>query len=233
MNGRMMGVLVLAIFTLSSCAIKKEAYQKVDKIAVLSFNSNERVRETSSLGEMVLTEIRDLDTNIEDVANKVRRDFFKLTPKLTGKVMKEEALLNSPGFQEYAATLDQDPDDVEKIMYAGAHFLTPEGYPFISPVKTKTMAQAFRYLPQEVNGLMVVRAFYSFSENSGLRKRVRCALTFRLINAAGDDIIRYEFSAISDNKLTSKSPEGTLDKLVEEALSKTMAKANKKFKKKL
>jgi len=77
MNGRMMGVLVLAIFTLSSCAIKKEAYQKVDKIAVLSFNSNEGVRETSSLGEMVLTEIRDLDTNIEDVANKVRRDFFK------------------------------------------------------------------------------------------------------------------------------------------------------------
>jgi hypothetical protein len=54
-----------------------------------------------------------------------------------------------------------------------------------------------------------------------------------LINASGDDVIRYEFSAKSDNKLTSKSPEGTLDKLVEEALSKTLAKANKKFKKKL
>lgn len=244
MNTRILSTLALFAILMSSCAIKKKAYQEIDKVALISMSSSEEVKNNSGLQARLLTDVRDLDTVVEDIGNKIRTQFFELSPKVTSKIMEEDQLLHSEDFQAYIETLDQELTDIEKMSYMGVDFVSPEGYPFIRPQDKKTMKRAFKYLPSDVDAVLVVQSSYNFEEggtvavggisSSGLGKqKVRCTVRFSMINRSGKRVMNYAPTKLSNNKLGSKSKEGTLDKLVNEALSRTMTEANEKFSKKL
>lgn len=244
MNLRIISLLAVASLFLSSCAIKKGAYQATDQIAVISLSANEEVKNTTSLQAMMVSDLRGLDTISDGTAEKLHQQFFALTPKLTGKLMEEEAVLNTKKFDDYVGTLKQELNDLEKIAYAGIEFHTPGDYPFVRPRRKESILRAFRYLPATTDAVLVVNAYFSLEEGGSvnvggissagfMKQKVRCRLWFSMYNEAGKAIINYQVSKLSENKIGKKSPDGTLDKLVEEALTKSMTKANEKFMKKL
>ncbi|MDR9373649.1 MAG: hypothetical protein RI842_02700 [Schleiferiaceae bacterium] len=119
MHLRIISFLAVASLFLSSCAIKKGAYQATDEIALISLSANEEVKNTTSLQAMMVSDLRGLDTISAGTAEKLHQQFFALTPKLTGKLMDEEAVLNTKKFEDYVGTLKQELNDLEKMSYAG------------------------------------------------------------------------------------------------------------------
>lgn len=244
MHLKIIPFLAVASLFLSSCAIKKEAYQATDEIALISLSANEEIKNTTSLQALMVSDLRGLDTISDGTAEMLHQQFFKLTPKLTGKLMDEEAVLNTKKFEDYVATLKQELNDLEKIAFAGVEFHTPDDYPFVRPMRKKPMMRAFRYLPAGADAVLVVNAYFSLEEGGSvnvggissagfMKQKVRCRLWFSMYNEAGKAVINYQVSKLSENKIGNKSPDGTLDKLVEEALTKAMTTANEKFMKKL
>lgn len=234
--------LALSTLLFSSCSINKKAVRQTDNIAVISFTSNAKVKNNSNMQARLLTEARDLDTTVVDIANKIRVGFFNRNPKLISKVRRESEIINTEEFKDYIATVDQEVTKFEEIMFSGVDFVSPEGYPIFKYKNKKVMRKAFNYLPEDIDAVLMARTLYSFNEtstvnvggfsSSGLGKqRVECNLIIYMINREGKKLISINITGISDDKLGSKSEEGTLNRLVDQALANSLEKFDKRLRK--
>lgn len=245
MNLKTIAKLALLTVVLSSCALNKKAYKNVNEIAVISYNSTEKVKNHSSLQARVLSEIRIKDTVLIAPAEKVKSGLFEnLNKDFLKKVMGEEGIIETTAFKSYAENNDNSLDGLNKFMLLGIGYEAAKGYPVILPMQKDIIKESFKSLPPEVDAVMVISSLLDFNEEStisigglstaGLRKqRVRATIGIYIINRKGKRVFMKNFIGLSAGKLGQKDNKFTLDELVDQATKDAFMQFNKYLEKKV
>lgn len=239
--------LAMLIVVMSSCALNKKAYKNVNEIAVISYNSTEKVKNQSSLQARVLSEIVLSDTVLAPPAEKVKNSLFKnLNKDLLDKIISEEEIIETSAFKKYAVENHNSLDGLNKVMLLGVGYEAATGYPVILPMQKEVIKESFKNLPPEVDAVMVMSSLLEFQESStvsiggfstaGLTKqKVRSTLTVYIINRSGKRVFMKSFIGLSAGKLghDDEDNEFSLDELVDQAIQDCFYQFNRYWEKKL
>ena len=128
-------LVLLAILGLlaGACSINKKAFRESRNVAVLSFNSTDKVKNQSSLQARILSDIRITDTVLEHTGNMVQECFFEEGHRgLKAKVVNEIDVLDNRDFLEFKHTIDTSSfNEFGKILFLGVTYIPADGYPVI------------------------------------------------------------------------------------------------------
>jgi hypothetical protein len=229
-------LLLGAALILASCGINKKAYKNSSHMAIISINSIEKVKNNNSLQGRLLTEVREIDTNLSNPANMVHDKFYDLRLRnLSTKLMSEDKILNYPLFQQYAANNDNNLKGLDQFNTLGVKYIAVDGYPVIKSSQKTTIMAAFDSLPEEVDAIMVISNYFSFIEDVGFqvggistaglhKQRVQSQLTVYMLTRDGKKILHKIFMGTSEDKLGSHEDDEpiTLDEVAQQALDESM-----------
>lgn len=238
-------LLIGAALLVAACGINKKAYRATSKMAIISINSIEKIKNNSSIQGRLLTEARTLDTNLSNPAEMVHDMFYSLKlNRLMSKLAPEHEIINYPDFQVYAANNDNKLKGLDMFANLGVKYIAYEGYPVIRNGQKETMTTAFDSLPKDVDAVMVLSNHFSFQEDvtvgvggmssAGLSKqRVLSQLSVQMITRNGKKIMHKTFRGTSEDKLSSKGDGPSLDEVARQALGESMREFQKYLKKKV
>jgi len=233
MKTRTLVVFAMAAIIVSSCAINKKAYRASSKVAIISINSIEKIKNNSSLQSRLLTEVRDLDTVLDNTANMVQAHFYRSNMGLLKKVVEEDQILQNASFQDYSIDSDNHMKGLDQLQNIGVKYIAVEGYPVLKTSQKSVIMQSFDHLPSDIDAVMVLSNHFNFVESmnfgvggissAGLHgQRVQSLLTVYILNRDGKKILHRSFTGTSDGKLEEKEEGGpSLNELANQALSES------------
>lgn len=239
----LVNALLLAT-VLSSCGANKKAFQNSKNVAVISFNSSEKIKNNASLQARLITEARFDSAAMEDPAAKIQDRFYKLDKILTSKVVDEESILTLKSFQKYAEENAYNLKTLDAVSSMGVTYVAVEGYPVIKAFSKKTIMEAFEHLPATIDAVIVVSNNFQMQEavtfgvgemsSAGLGgQRIQSMLNVYMVNRDGKKIISKTFMADSGEKLDKDKRGQDLDRLANQALDGSFGKLNSYMLKKL
>lgn len=229
-------LIIGAALLVAACGINKKAYHASSKMAVVSINSIEKIKNNATIQSRLMTEVRKIDTNLTNPATMVHDEFYGLKlDRLMSKLAPEKEIVDYPNFKKFAANNDNNLKGLDQFSNLGVKYIAYEGYPVIKTSQKETIMAAFNSLPEDVDAVLVLSNHFSFQEDmnvsvggmstAGLHKqRVLSQLTVYMLTREGKKILHKVFTGTSEDKLGSNSdePGPTLDEVARQALGESM-----------